>query len=294
MYRSFCLLALISLGLLAGCSSSRSGQQSGSPGTALWQQTPLVIDGSDSDWVKPLPWYAAKERLAWSLSNDRENIYVLLTVKDPREQQKIIEGGMTVWINTQAEKSDNGALGIGFPTDSRKSRDRSLMAAARPDLYKDKPASLDDLTDYSLFGFDKDEPIATFPYGQSNKEGIEVRIDFNKTGELIYEALIPLRAVFPSNSSGIFAHRSIAIGFVLEGLTPRPGMRQGGSGPDISVGGGIGLGSFGSGGGIGLSIGTGSLGRGGSGNGQLYKQTKVWQILPLARPGTTHAPSSGK
>jgi hypothetical protein len=293
MYRSFCPLALIAFALATGCHSSRSGQQDGLPQTAVWQQTPLVIDGSDSDWVSPLPWYDSKERLAYSLSNDRENVYILLAVKDPQEQHKIIEGGMTVWINTQAEKTDNGAAGIGFPTDSRNSREKSLMAAARPDLYTDKPRSLDDLTDYSLFGFDKDEPIATYPYGQPNKEGVEVRIDFNRNGELIYEARVPFTAIFPRSSSGIFAHKSLAIGFVLEGLPPQKGMRQGGGGPDISVGGGIGLGSFGSGGGIGLSIGTGSLGRSGGGNSQLYKQTKVWQVLPLARPGATHATSPG-
>ncbi|HMH23552.1 MAG TPA: hypothetical protein VK563_17320 [Puia sp.] len=284
-YRSYSHFALIALAVLAvGCRSSRSDQQTGSAPTARWQQTPLAIDGSDSDWVKPLSWYDPKERLAWTLSNDRENIYIMLSVKDPLEQRKIIDGGLTVWINPQAEKSENGAAGIGFPADIRKSRDKSIMAAARPDLFKDQPTTLDDLTDYSLFGFGK-EPISTFPYGESNPEGVEVQIGYNHSGELVYEALIPFRAVFPRSSSGISTHRSIALGFVTEGLPPQPGMQEGGGGPGVSVGGGIGMGSFGSGVGIGLSLGSGAFGRGGGKNNHLYKQGKIWQVMPLARPG---------
>ena len=112
----YCAL-LIALSL-AGCRSSRSDQQAAAPQGAVWQQSPLLIDGSARDWPKTMSWYDPKEQLAWTVSNDRDNIYIMLTTKDRLEEQKIIGGGLTVWVNPLAEKNDNGAMGIAFPTDS--------------------------------------------------------------------------------------------------------------------------------------------------------------------------------
>lgn len=270
---------------VCGCRSSRVDQQTALSQTAIWQQQPLVIDGSDSDWVKPLPYYDRKEKLRYAVSNDRYNIYIILSTGNEQEQQKILQGGMTVWINSQAEKNDNTAVGIGFPTDNRKSRNRNIMAAARPDLYKDKATSLDDLKDYSLYGFKKEGIVENYDYGQSNEEGVEVKINFNHAGELVYEALVPLNAVFPRNSSLNFTRKSIAVGFFMEGLPPNAGMHRGDGGGGISIGGGIGMGSYGNGGGVGVSIGSGSLGRiGGRGGRHIYEQSRIWQVVFLARP----------
>lgn len=282
VYKSYGLGVLASCLLACSCRSTRTDQQALTPQKAVWQHRPLVIDGSDGDWVKPLPYFDSKKKLAYSVSNDRDNIYIQLTTKDELEQRKIVQGGLTVWINGQAEKNETNAVGIGFPTDSRNNRDKSILAAARPDLYTNKRESLNDLKDYSLFGFNKDNAVQYYDYGSSNEAGVQVEINFNPAGELVYEALVPFKAIFPKNSSPTAGNRSIAVGFVIEGLPPQPGMRNGGGG-GISVGGGLGMGTFGSGGGLGVSIGSGSLGRiGGKSERQLYKQTKIWQVLPLA------------
>src|ERR1035437_4912287 len=114
----FNVLVLLFL-LVCGCRSSKSAQQDLASQTAAWQKRPLIIDGSDSDWIKPLPYFDRKEKLSYAVSNDKDNIYLMLSTKDPQEQQKILQGGMTVWINRQAQKDENTAVGIGFPTDSR-------------------------------------------------------------------------------------------------------------------------------------------------------------------------------
>lgn len=276
-------IVLISLSLAFGCRSSRSDQSTSPAETGIWQQRPLIVDGMDNDWTKPLPYTDRKEKINYSVSNDGDNIYILLSTRSPQEQQKIIEGGMTVWVNSKAEKEESSSVGIGFPLDSHKDRDRELMAQARPDKYKNnKPITLDDLKSYSLYGFSSE--IETYDYGQNNEEHILVRIDYNKEGDLIYEACVPLSMIYPQNTTHNYAGKSIAVGIFIEGLLPNAVVPQeGGGGSGVSIGGGLGVGSFGSGGGVGLSIGTGSLGRIGGKNRQLYELSKIWQVTPVAR-----------
>jgi hypothetical protein len=281
----FFLMVSIPLLMIVGCSSSKNSEQTALSQTAVWQKRPLVIDGSDSDWIKPLPFSDRKEKLSYAVSNDKDNIYLMLSTRDPLEQEKILQGGLTVWINNQAQKNETSALGIAFPTDSRNNHERSIMAASQPDRYKDKINSLDDIKDYSLYGFKTGDTVENYELGQSNEEGIALSLNYNLAGDLIYEASIPLSVVYPKNNSHNFNGKTIAVGFFIEGIPPSPGSRRSGGGSPVSIGGGLGFGSFGGGGGMGLSIGTGSFGRGGSrSDRQLYEPGKLWQVVDLARP----------
>jgi hypothetical protein len=281
---SFYSAAFILFITMEGCSSSRKDQQTQTASvTGNWQQQPLTIDGLDDDWTNsPLPYLEASEKLKYAITNDGDNIYIRMATKDPLEQQKIIQGGMTVWINYQGQKTYEEAVGIGYPTDSRNSREKTLMAEASRDKDKnrDKPVSLDDCRDYSLYNFPKEEAIANYEYGHPNNADVSVKMNFNNSGSLIYEASIPIASVFPKNNS---TGKTIAVGIFVEGVPGAP-TRAPGDGGGVSVGGGLGFGSFGSGGGLGLSIGSGSLARIGGKKSGLGKQAKIWQVLPIARP----------
>ena len=281
--------------LAAGCSSSRNSEGSGSgsgsgssQATAQWQSQPLTIDGSDRDWVKPLPYAMRSENVSYSISNDGQNLYILLTTRSPQEQQKIIQGGMSVWVNTKADKSNGDAVGIGYPLDEHSDPDRNLMAEAQPQKYQNnKPITLADKKYYTLYGFNKDSTIQNFTYGDSNAAGVVMRMDYNNTGDLIYEAAIPLKTLYPQhNPSSSYAAQSVAVGIYIQGLPPSahvPREGGGGGGPAIGVGGGLGFGSFGSGAGLGLSIGSGAFGGGGRRNNkQLFDETQIWQVVELA------------
>jgi hypothetical protein len=282
--------ALIALTVVTtGCRSSRESQTADPSGSA-WQRQPLTIDGSDKDWSKPLPYSVKSEQLSYSVTNDGENLYILMSTKSPQEAQKIVQGGMTVWVNTKAEKSYAGAVGIGYPMDARNDRDRNLMEEARPDRKNHKATTLEDKKDYALYGFDNSQAIPTYTYGDTNTRGIVMRMDYNDEGDLIYEASIPLQALYPNhNASSSYAAKTVAVGFVIEGLPPGTNVPRGGGGggPTVGVGGGVGFGSFGSGGGLGISIGTGTLlgGGGGGGRNKLFRQSEVWQVVQLSGHG---------
>lgn len=281
---------LVPVAFAVSCRSSKNAS-SATDGQGLnWQKQPLTIDGSDSDWVRPLPGIESTEKLTYAMTNDADNLYVLISTKDPAEQNKILSGGMTVWINNQGEKTSDEAIGLGFPLDPHNNREKQLMAEARPQVYKDRSAKLDDADEYELYGFSRQEPIQHYNYGDTNKEGVEVRMNYNASGDLVYEAKVPLKAVFPrANNAHYYAGRNIAVGIFIEGIPAPPGARGGGGG-GVSIGGGLGFGSFGSGSGVGISIGSGSLARigGGGGKGQPYRPKKIWHVMALdkapARP----------
>jgi hypothetical protein len=270
---------------ITSCGSSRQAT-SPDPTSDNWQRLPLTIDASDKDWIKPLPYSISAEKINYAVTNDDQYLYILLETKSPQEQQKIIQGGMTIWVNTKADKSEGGSVGIGYPLDTRVGRDRQLMQEAQPQRYKnDKPITLEDRKAYALYGFVKDS-AGTYDYADdSNPQGVKMRMDFSNEGNLIYEAAIPLLTLYPNhNPSASYASNSVAVGIFLDGLPPDANVpRDGGGGPDIGVGGGVGFGSFGSGGGIGISIGTGSLIGGGGGRRKLFKPTQTWQVVQLAR-----------
>ncbi|GGA81378.1 hypothetical protein [Puia dinghuensis] len=278
------LISIAAVTLLASCSSSHKAETS-DPGPTTWQTQPLTIDGRDNDWKRPLPYTISSEKISYSVTNDADNLYILLSTRNPQTQQKIIQGGMTVWVNTKGDKSESEAVGIGYPLDTRNDRDRRIMEEAQPDRNKNnKPVTLEDKKVYALYGFSRDS-IPNYTYGDDNPQGINMRLDYNNQGELIYEASLPLTILFPNhNPSSSYAANSVAVGIFIEGLPPDARVPRGnGGGPDIGVGGGVGFGSFGSGGGLGISIGTGSLIGGGGGRKQLFRQTQTWQVVQLAR-----------
>lgn len=282
----WCGVLCVPFVLVVGCRSSRSGEASdgNSAGTAQWQGQPLTIDGSDRDWVKPLPGFQSKENVSYSVSNDGQNLYILISTKSQQEQQKIIQGGMSVWVNTKGDKNNADAVGIGYPLDEHSDPDRKLMEEAQPQRYNKKPVTLEDKKSYALYGFNKDS-IPDYVYGSDNPQGVVMRMDYNNAGELIYELAIPLKTLYPQhNTSSSYAANSVAVGIFIEGLPPSAHVpREGGGGPGIGVGGGIGTGGFGSGVGLGLSIGTGALGGGRRNNKQLFDETQIWHVAQLAK-----------
>jgi hypothetical protein len=278
----FLLIAgTVTVAVLMGCGPSHNSQSANLTMSA-WQQAPLTIDGSDSDWIRPLPGYIPSEKLSYAITNDGTRVYILLSTKDQQQQKKIIQGGMTIWVNSKADKSIGDAVGIGYPLDSRHARDRALMEEAQPDKYsRNKPVRLEDRKEYALYGFVRDS-IETYTYGDDNPQDVEMRMDYNNAGELIYEASLPLAILFPThNPSSGYAAKTVAVGIFVQGLPPGADVPRGSGGPGIGVGGGVGFGSYGSGGGAGISIGI-PIGGGGGRNKHLSKDSEIWQTVQLA------------
>ncbi len=273
--------------LLSACGSAKNSQESNLVQNSYWQKDSLAVNGDNTDWTNSFSFTDAKTGLSCIVSNDRENVYVLAATANETTIQRILRGGLTLYLNNHGVKEEAGAAGISFPTGNRIQRGDKLLND-RPELQQNKQVALAAVQDYSLFGFPEMKTPENFDYGKSNPLGVQLAIGLNATGALVYEAAIPLTSFLTKTAALNPGRASIALGFVLENIPGQPG--SGGRGGGLSIGGGLGFGSFGSGGGVGLSIGTGNLGRIGGGNRQ-GKPTKIWKEMMLSRPPATAASS---
>lgn len=271
-------LILFTAFLFASCSSSKNSSQTDIVTNIKWQKDSLVINGDDGDWIKPLPFNDEKLGFSWSVTNDKDNLYILVAGTNETIIGRILRGGMTVYINTHGVKEEAGAASIAFPTGNRIKKDERMLND-RPELQQNKHVAINAVQDYSLSGFQQIKTPENFDYGKTNAENIQLSVGLNPSGQLVYEAAVPLASFLSKNELNSNARKSIAIAFEIENI---PGAAGSGSGGGIGIGGGLGFGSFGTGGGLGLSIGTGSLIGGGNRN-KPGKPTKIWNEFTLAK-----------
>lgn len=265
----------------AACGPSKNVQQADIVENAQWQKDSLVADGNDTDW-SGTALLDEKLGISYYISNDQENLYVQLASRNDATIQRILRGGLTILVNGHGVKEEAGAAGIVFPTGNRVQKEGRLLND-RPELQQNKQVALDNVQDYSLFGFREVKTQANFDYGKRNPAGIELGIGLNESGAVVYEAAIPFTAFMSDAELRSTLRRMVAIGFVLDQVPEQQMQRRGGGG-GVSIGGGLGFGSFGMGSGMGISIGTGSLGRIGGGNSRQARPAKFWRELQLARP----------
>jgi hypothetical protein len=246
----------------------------------LFQQDSLSIDGDNTDWKGALAHYDNKLDAAYSITNDATGLYIRLMTKNNATMQRILRGGLTVYINQHGVQETAGAAGISFPTGNRVKKGAQLLNE-HPELEQSNKAALSAVQDYSLFGFSADKTPQNYDYGKPNPEGIQLAVGITASQELVYEGKVPFAAFQPGTDLSHWVNRSLSVGLMLETIPGEDMRRNGGGG--LSIGGGLGFGSFGYGGsGMGISIGSGSLGR--IGGGKKQKANMLWQDVIPARP----------
>lgn len=272
------ILSIAIAAALFSCSSSKQSQGADIIQNIPWQKDSLTIDGSDADWANALNLGDEKQFFNYRFSNDKNNLYIQLSTPNEDAIQRILRGGLTVYINSHGVTEVAGAAGIAFPTGNRIKKDGQMLND-RPELQQDKHIALNAVADYSLFGFKQIKTPENFDYGKPNTEGIEVAVGLMPSNILVYEAMIPLRSFLSAGELNNVNRKSVSIGFVVEDIPGQPGARRGGGG--FSIGGGIGLGSFGSGGGIGISIGSDALAN--IGGRKKGKPVKKWNTVVFSK-----------
>lgn len=267
------IIYIIVILITAGCSVYES----------TFQDPPLKIDGSSSDWTTTLD---SKNNNSYShgISNDNENLYVRINVNDPSIQRKIILAGLTVWIDTTGKKKENFGITCPIQKIPSSKMNRSLMGIPKWDNNQ--------ILDAEFIGFEKSiEPY----YISNNPYKVEVSINQDEFKSLYYEMKIPFKSIY-SNCSNI-SLKTLSIGLETGALKiPSQGinnqavkMAGGGKGGGGTRGGG----GRGGGGRGGASSGMPGGNMGGTSGGtphnssmtDLTRPTKVWiKNILLAKP----------
>jgi hypothetical protein len=277
---------------LAACSSSKKtvGDTDNATDNGTWQQQKVIADGSSKEWDKNNMSFDKDSKIAYEITNDDTNLYVLITTADHTSQTKILRAGMSVFIDPAAKK--NETVAVNFPIGSgdaqgmdegpRTRSEQQEQPGDKPDLKQIRAKALINANQYNLSGFSKGN--GGYGINQENAAGVSVKIDINSSSEMVYEVVIPLQSLI-QRAFTVRAGTPISVGFKINAL-PKPAMSGGGGGGYSGGGGMRGAG----GGGMGGRGGRGGGGRGGTSGGgnytagqKLFKEVKVWKHIVIAQ-----------
>lgn len=295
IYRTMLLLVIVLS--LAACSSSKKtvDDRNNATGKGTWQQQKVIADGNSKEWDKNNISFDADSKVAYEITNDDTNMYVLIITTDHTSQTKILRAGMSVFIDPAGKKSETVA--VHFPIGSGDAQgmgegpgavtEQQGQPGDKPDLQQMRAKALINANQYNLSGFSKGN--GGYGINQENAAGVSVKINIDSTGEMVYEAVIPMQSLM-QRAFTVRPGTLISVGFKINAL-PKPTMSGGGSG----YGGGGGM--RGAGGGMrGGGMRSGGMGggmRGGGGYGgtsggrnytarqQLFKEVKVWKHIVI-------------
>ncbi len=170
------------------------------------QAKTLKIDGKADDWNANLT-FDQKTGFYYAFSNDNRDLYVRLKMTNKMVQRKALATGLTLWIDPAGK--GKSTLGIEYPKgrihenrgNYQRSQNRSQGQTQRKSfssqnnsewIQKFNRRYLSGVEEGELKGFDKAGLKESF----LGKNGIEVMLQLDAKGELIYEAKIPLNMIF--------------------------------------------------------------------------------------------------
>lgn len=280
-------IIIISVGL-SSCSKQIS--------QAVWQNQPVVVDGSSDEWEIPLRFYDKKSTLQYTVTNDSANLYFCIRAIDEALQMKIRQSGMEIWFDTLGGHEKQA--GLFFPyidknhamTDKTEFRSGGQMDGGMPFMKQE-------FNRFKISGFIT-EDSQVLPL--ENNVGISVNMQRDDFGILVYEGTIPFRSFCSAGYNGFKGKAPLGITFVIDGLQMANGVRPDNMNDDAGAGfsmqgpGGMQMGGGGMPG-AGMSSGmprTGMPGNNGGevqsgqqGNSQLEKQTIVRFFIKVAQLG---------
>jgi hypothetical protein len=193
----------------------------------MWQQQAANVATADA-WADPAG-FDKETALQYVISNDSQNLYVLLKTDDPVTQMKILRAGMELAIDTLGRKKGHvivsfprplavGAMLEGVP---RGERSRTGQPADRIDMYRNILARHDRMV---LSGF-PNHPNGQLPL--LNEGGICVGVEIDSTGLMSYRAILPLSSFYREGIGEEDTRRRFGLLVTVKGLSMTPGAAGG-------------------------------------------------------------------
>ena len=239
---------------------------------ARWNSSPVTIDGNDNEWRKPLNFYDNATGIMYAIGNDKDNLYLCLTINDEMRMKKLMSAGWTIGLSSK-EKKKKFKSEIKFPG-------VNVMGIKKVKNNLEKEKVSDNfiqfyrlqMTKVSCKGLKSNISESAL----NNREHISIGIGADNAQHIIYEIAVPLKEFFANDLKNL--HELITMNITVNALERPSGGGSGGrpSGMGGSYGGGRGGGGSrgGGGGGGGRGGGGGGMSGGmrGEGSGGEYRQ----------------------
>jgi len=155
----------------------------------------IVVDGSVKEWGDSLSYYSPEERLNYAITNSKDTLYLAVKIYDRSEIMRVLNAGLTFVIDPKNKKKETYSLtyplnvqgGSAIPFNRNSGENEVVSQEERNELLQEK---LTRLRGIKVSGFKdiEDDMITT-----SNSYGIQTAVNYDESGNLIYEEAIPLK-----------------------------------------------------------------------------------------------------
>jgi hypothetical protein len=156
----------------------------------------------DSDYQ-----FIRKASLYYFISNDNDNIYISLKTSDRGAQEKILEDGLTVWINM--DDKNQGKMGVRYPIGSLNQNTNKRKDRSGNNSNSDTTSILSQANTIELIGFISEQE-RRFP--SENPDNFNGSVKY-KNGILYYKLVMPIAKLPIRNSRQGNGAMPFTIGF---------------------------------------------------------------------------------
>ncbi|MDB5030419.1 hypothetical protein [Mucilaginibacter sp.] len=147
----------------------------------------VAIDGNSKEWGDKMTYTDVKTKIDYTLTNDKDNLYLVVRTKDATQQSSILGAGITLSIDTKGKKKSSYI--VTFPS-SPADRDQSRYIDMPPQRIQGNTEMSAKFGKIHVEGFkdiSEEELLVVNPYN------ILIAMSYDAaSGYLTYEEAIPL------------------------------------------------------------------------------------------------------
>ncbi len=172
------------------------------------QNNKIIVDGNLNEWNTNLLYKDNHSTLSTIIVADSSNLYIALLATADWLQLKILKMGMQIYLDTS--NNENMQHYIAFPTMQQNDGDDEILKAINK-IEKQR------LINSAIIMQSKGLQItADGMHMKYNENGLKAALGTDVTGNLVYEASIPLKEIYGNNFFQIIQKKpSLSIGFVI-------------------------------------------------------------------------------
>jgi hypothetical protein len=188
-----------------------------------WQSNTVTTDGMIPEWTEPLRFYDDNSKINYTISNNRENLYLCMKISYEATKIQIIRSGMEFGIDTMGRKSFPVVFVFPIADEivminyKRNEIQEEKNHSERSDHSGMNQKMLSHAKNFQLVGF-------KYPFGGtlpllSNTAGISAAIDIDNSGIMYYEAIIPFRTFYKNELTNADTNKVFCYKIKVNALT---------------------------------------------------------------------------
>lgn len=138
-----------------------------------------------------------KTGISWLLANDGNNLFIFLKANDKSIQNRILMHGIAIIVNAKGKRKTKSSLTFPVIDQEALMAQMNALRNSGSTLASDEFENIqkERLSQFNEIKVDGLKKIANGDIPVSNQYGIEAKLLFDSTGELLYEMTIPFQYV---------------------------------------------------------------------------------------------------